>query len=90
MGAAVRNRGEQDRAADGQRGNRVPRQEFGRDVPLVVQHDDEGIEPSPVKQSIGTERPGDRKTSRRRGLDRRLDDLDVLPPETSRLRPRAG
>ena len=81
MGAAVRDRREQDRRADRQRRGGVLRHQFSGDVALVVQHHDEGVEARHVKHRVGPERAGDREAVGRRGIDRRLDDVDLLAPE---------
>ena len=67
--------------ADGQRRGGVPRQQLGGDVALVVQHDDEGVDARHVKHGVGAERAADGDPRGDRGLDRRLDDVDLLAPE---------
>ena len=79
---AVCDRGEQDRRADGQRRGGVLRQQLGGNVALVVQHDHEGVDARHVKHGVGAERAVDRDALGSRGLDRRLDDLDFLAPNS--------
>ena len=59
----------------------ILRQQLCRDMSLIVQHDDEGIDALPVKHSVGAERAGDRHALGGRGVDRGLDDLDLLAAE---------
>src|SRR6266436_8974984 len=49
VGAAMADRGEKDRAANGQGRGHVRRDQLGGDVSLVVQHDNEGRETFSVK-----------------------------------------
>ena len=52
-------RGEQDRAANGQRhGSTHQRLSLQRDMALVVQHDDKGVDALHVKHGVGTETGG--------------------------------
>src|SRR5262249_238895 len=59
----------------------MARHKLRGDVSLIVQHDDEGVDASPVKHGVGAERAGDGDALANRGLDRRLDGLDLLAPE---------
>ena len=83
--AAMRDRGEQDRRADGQRRGSVLCQKLRGDMALVVQHDDEGVDAPDVKHRICAERPACSDAARSHRVDRRLDDLDLLASEQSTL-----
>ena len=48
---------------------------------LVVQHDNERVEPLPVKHGIGAERTRGSNAFCRGRLDCRLDEVDLLPAE---------
>ena len=50
-------------------------------MPLVVQHDDEGVDALPMKQRVGAERTADCEATRGRGINRRLDNFDLFASE---------
>ena len=81
MGAAVRDRGEQDRRADGECRRGVLRQQFRGNVSLVVQHDHEGVEALHMKHGVGAKRAGDGDTVGHRRINGGVDDLDLLAAE---------
>ena len=85
MTAPVRHGREEDRTADHDAGGGAAREQLCGDVSLIMQHDDECIGVGVVEHGIGAEWARDPDALRCCRFDRRLDDVDLFPPEKTAL-----